>query len=198
MSPNTGKCHFLICFVVIVAAIAGSCQRDEPAGASKGTNGSRAAEPVARVADTLSERAPAVAAQPDVLSRPVAQENSPAGTDPTAVESRPHKAKSADGTYSVVFTTSPDPIPLNRLFAMEVEVRDANNPRRTLANITLAADAAMPHHGHGMNTQPKVRPGDTGRFIVTGMQFHMPGYWEIYFDITRGGVTERAFVAIEL
>ena len=62
---------------------------------------------------------------------------------------------------------------------------------------SLAVDAAMPEHEHGMNTQPQVeRAGD--RFVVRGMMFHMSGYWEMYFDVEHEGVTERAQYEITL
>ncbi len=50
----------------------------------------------------------------------------------------------------------------------------------------------MPEHGHGMNVEPKVTALGKGRFSVEGMLLHMSGRWELYFDITRDGVTSRA------
>ena len=37
-----------------------------------------------------------------------------------------------------------------------------------------------------------------GRFEVSGLRLHMPGRWEIYFDIGRGAIIERAQVDIDL
>ena len=56
----------------------------------------------------------------------------------------------------------------------------------------LLADAAMPQHGHGMNVKPTVKSLGGGRFRVEGMLFHMPGSWELYLDLVRAGVLERA------
>ena len=50
----------------------------------------------------------------------------------------------------------------------------------------------MPEHGHGMNRVPKVAPRPDGGFHAEGLLFHMPGRWELYFDVTQGAVTERA------
>jgi hypothetical protein len=50
----------------------------------------------------------------------------------------------------------------------------------------------MPHHGHGMNVAPTVKRTRPGEFRVDGMLFHMPGYWELYFDLVQGGTLERA------
>jgi hypothetical protein len=56
----------------------------------------------------------------------------------------------------------------------------------------------MPHHRHGMNREPSIERMDDGTFEITNMLFHMPGYWELHFDITRGMTTERAQVEITL
>ncbi|HVR85091.1 MAG TPA: hypothetical protein VMU54_12315 [Planctomycetota bacterium] len=59
-------------------------------------------------------------------------------------------------------------------------------------------DARMPAHFHGMNRVPKVTQQADGIFVAEGLLFHMPGHWELYFDITQGGKTERAQVDVEL
>lgn len=99
---------------------------------------------------------------------------------------------SAGGQYVVIYKTSPHPIPLNEPFAINVRVLDAKSRSEPLADVTLDVDGRMPHHRHGMNRQPVVTRGDNGSFHVQGMLFHMPGRWELYFDITRDGRTERA------
>ena len=50
----------------------------------------------------------------------------------------------------------------------------------------------MPEHRHSMNTDAVVTPLGNGRFGVAGLLLHMPGRWEMLFDVTDGGVTERA------
>ena len=65
-------------------------------------------------------------------------------------------------------------------------------PGAPRADVGLAVDAAMPEHGHGMNRVPKVAPRPDGGFHAEGLLFHMPGRWELYFDVTQGAVTERA------
>ena len=37
-----------------------------------------------------------------------------------------------------------------------------------------------------------------GSYKAEGMLFHMPGHWELYFDVSQGGRTERAQVDIQL
>lgn len=102
------------------------------------------------------------------------------------------EVRSNGGAYFVRFETIPSPIPTNELFSMRVQVLDESGHALATEGISLSADAAMPHHHHGMNVRPRVSRNDDGSFLVRGMQLHMPGYWEIYFDITRDGRTERA------
>jgi len=107
-------------------------------------------------------------------------------------------AVSNDESYYVTYTPNPDPIPLNRMFELSVWVCSAKDRSRSLSEIELRADAAMPEHDHGMNTKPKVRANADGSFTVRGMLFHMPGRWELYLDVVRAGVTERAQFEIQL
>ena len=99
---------------------------------------------------------------------------------------------SNDGTYRVVYRTLGDgPIERGETFALEVWVLDPAG-ERSLTDVDLHADAAMPQHGHGMNREPGVSTQDDGSFEVEGMLFHMVGRWELYLDVTRGPLTERA------
>lgn len=105
---------------------------------------------------------------------------------------------SNDNSYFVTYTPTPDPIPLNKMFELSVRVCSAQDRSRPLLSLELHADAAMPEHDHGMNTKPKVRVNADGSFTVKGMLFHMPGRWELYLDVTRAGVTERAQFEVQL
>ena len=117
------------------------------------------------------------------------------------------------GRYAVCAATVPDPVPPNAPFAMDVQVHDGAGGDGLARKVVLDVDAAMPEHRHGMTLKPFVRaidgppvqdlpPGHgalgDGRFEVRGMLFHMPGRWEIHFDITHGAITERAQVDIVL
>jgi len=103
--------------------------------------------------------------------------------------------KSTAGRWTVRWTSTPTPIPENEPFSLSVWVLDdAGVPAR----VELSVDAAMPEHGHGMNRVPRVERNDSGGFIADGLLFHMPGRWELYFDVTRGPLTERAQLEVEL
>jgi hypothetical protein len=58
----------------------------------------------------------------------------------------------------------------------------------------------MPQHGHGLPTRPRVtREVESGTYLVEGMKFSMPGWWNIKFDIQgsqgRDKVTFNTVVA---
>lgn len=123
----------------------------------------------------------------------------PAASQPAPVAPRlAHEARSNGGRYLVRYSTDPSQPPLNDYFTIRAVVCEADHPERPAPGVTLRVDAGMPEHQHGMNTQPIVRPGKDGVFNVEGMLFHMSGRWELYFDITAGGLTERAQVPILL
>ncbi len=107
------------------------------------------------------------------------------------------RGTSNGGAWRIKYRTLPDPIPLNEEFGLEVAVFDAAG-EHVSEGIALAADAGMPQHRHGMLRQASVAPREDGTFLVDGMLFHMPGAWELYFDVTRGAVTERTQFDVEL
>ena len=49
----------------------------------------------------------------------------------------------------------------------------------------------MPEHKHGMNYRPTIVSLGSGRYRVEGMVFHMPGRWELAFDVRAGEESER-------
>jgi hypothetical protein len=49
-----------------------------------------------------------------------------------------------------------------------------------------------------MNRVPRIEKIGEGTFRVDGLFFHMPGKWELYFDVARGPLVERAQVAVEV
>ncbi len=99
------------------------------------------------------------------------------------------------GNYRVRFASSPSPIPLNDHFQLEVTVAGAPE---ALEAIALEVDADMPAHGHGINTEPTVKPLGNGKYQVDGILFHMKGDWELYLDVVDGPVRERATFPLTL
>lgn len=97
---------------------------------------------------------------------------------------------SNDGQYTFYWVPRPDPIPLNRFFAIDVQVMDIAGNLITPEQAELTVDAGMPQHGHGMNHVPRVRTSKNG-WTAEGLLMHMPGDWQIYFDLEIDGVSYR-------
>ena len=102
---------------------------------------------------------------------------------------------SNDGTYRVQYDLEPDVIEFGELFSLTLWPERVDGEEFASR---LAVDARMPEHAHGMNREPKVERREDGSLRVTNLFFHMPGYWEIYFDFTRGAITERAQFPVDV
>lgn len=152
-------------------------------------------EPVAAARAPEPAQAPEPAAAP---GEPVAA--APAGESRTPQTPAPWSGATSfetnGGAYRICFLPPPEEIPDNDLFALDVWVLDAATGEP--ADVELWVDAAMPEHGHGMVVVPEVARGASGALRVEGMLFHMPGRWELYFDVTRGPLTERGQLNVVL
>ena len=97
--------------------------------------------------------------------------------------------------YTVVFKTVPDPISTGAHFALDFAVCP-----RAAAPIPRAVrvDANMPLHRHGMNYRPVVTPQSGAMFRAEGLLFHMPGRWDVTFDVDTGARVERLTGTLQL
>jgi hypothetical protein len=90
--------------------------------------------------------------------------------------------------YQVAFAPRGRPIAVGRHFALDIEVcPQAGTPLPR----SLAVDADMPAHQHGMNYRASVKPLGTGRYRADGLMFHMPGRWRVVFDLATAGGSTR-------
>ena len=90
--------------------------------------------------------------------------------------------------YQLAYRTQPPKIVIGRHFTMDVAVCAKAGGTAVEA---LAVDAFMPEHRHGMNYRPAAQAQGGGRYRIEGLMFHMPGRWDLYFDIQGGGRHER-------
>ena len=145
----------------------------------------------------LPERAPRVrraarvvawAALAGALAAPAAEASCPSLTGEPA-----RTLESA--RYRLAYRTLPAKIAVGQHFSVEVAVcaRDS-----AAAPESVAVDAHMPEHRHGMNYRTTVTPQTDGRYRADGLMFHMPGRWELVFDVRAGGRTERLTESVEL
>ena len=113
---------------------------------------------------------------------------------PAAV--RADRLTSNDGTWTLLVEPPLQDCVLGEPCSFRVRVDPTDGtPQPVLPR--LEVDAAMPDHRHGLNARPTVRRDREGGYLVDGLLLHMPGYWEVYFDMTTGPVTERAQLALE-
>ena len=97
--------------------------------------------------------------------------------------------------YTVVFKTVPEPLKVGTHFAVDFAVC----PRAPAeAPSAVRVDANMPAHRHGMNYRPVVTAKSAELFRAEGLLFHMPGRWDLTFDVEGGGKTERLASTLQL
>lgn len=62
----------------------------------------------------------------------------------------------------------------------------------------VAVDAFMPGHGHGTNYRTEIAPAGPDRWRAEGLLLHMPGAWELRFDIETAAGRERLVQPVEV
>ena len=120
-----------------------------------------------------------------------------AGAAGTPASSLPASFCSNGGAFRVDLARAPSPVPVGTFFELEVRLVDGCRGTRPIAGeVLLHADGAMPGHGHGMASAARTASLGDGRYLVSGLRFHMPGEWEVRFDLVRGKSLERAQAAV--
>jgi cytochrome c peroxidase len=90
--------------------------------------------------------------------------------------------------YVVSYKAKTEPVEVAKHFALDVAV--CAKPGYP-APESLKVDAHMPEHRHGMNYAPSVTRMAPGRWRAEGLLLHMPGRWELVFEIGAAGTSER-------
>lgn len=116
-----------------------------------------------------------------------------AGACPAAPE--PGFLRAAGDGFVVWFRPEPAPIAVSAPFGLAAVV--CGEPGAPAAT-GLRVDAHMPDHRHGMNLRPSVRASGGARYAVDGLMFHMPGRWQVVFDVATAGGTRRAVAEMVL
>lgn len=107
-------------------------------------------------------------------------------------------ARARSGDFLIAYIAEPRIIPSNELFALDIWMIHEDGTPVNPEHYELIVDADMPQHGHGMIVQPSIQRLDNGHYRVTDMLFHMPGYWELYFDVRHDGITERTQFPVDI
>lgn len=91
-------------------------------------------------------------------------------------------SKALHANYSVIGSS----IPLNKIHNWTVQL--SHNYNRSLKGANMMLSVTMPEHLHGMTTKPVISKGTKeGEFFIEGMNFHMPGWWELTLDVDGYG-----------
>ena len=96
--------------------------------------------------------------------------------------------------FVLAWRAEPMAIPVAEFFRLHVSACARSGARVG----GLRMDAAMPAHGHGMNYRASVEALGNGQFIVRGLLLHMPGRWELVFDINTDDARETLRAAVDL
>ena len=114
----------------------------------------------------------------------------------------PHESHDSDASFEYgtsragMFTAAWRPVggtvPENELFEIEVLLYEGQDLALPMTGAQVLISAWMPDHGHGMNRQPRAVEVEPGRYSIRGVLFHMGGYWQLFVDVIRDGVSERA------
>ncbi len=96
--------------------------------------------------------------------------------------------------HVIAWRADPQKIPVGRHFAIDI-VACAKTGAPAASGISV--DARMPSHGHGMNYKAGIKAIGEGHYRAEGLLFHMPGNWELMFDVrSDGDRAERATQAV--
>ena len=88
----------------------------------------------------------------------------------------------AAGLYLAELAPEAEPVTVDPMHAWTVTLRTVDGAPVEQAG--FAIDGGMPRHGHGLPTAPAVTQAlGGGRFLVEGMKFNMPGWWELDLSI---------------
>ena len=86
--------------------------------------------------------------------------------------------------FQLAYKPTPAPIPVGKHFAIDVLLCPKGN---AALPAELRVDATMPEHKHGMNYRPSVKALAPGQYRAEGLMFHMPGRWELVFELRGTG-----------
>jgi hypothetical protein len=103
----------------------------------------------------------------------------------------PQRIESANATLA--YRAEP-PLTVGEAHVLEIGLC----PNKGDAAKLVAVDAFMPAHQHGTNYRIEIAPSGTGRFFAKGLLLHMPGAWELRFDVETAAGRERLTHEVEV
>ena len=96
--------------------------------------------------------------------------------------------------FVLVWRVEPAPLKLGEFFAIVVSACERGAQRVS----RLKVDATMPAHNHGMNYLPTITADGSGTFTARGLLLHMPGHWQLAFDVASEAAREQLRANVDL
>lgn len=88
-------------------------------------------------------------------------------------------------------------IPLNQVVKLRVNIEALDH--QPIKGLTLIKfDAQMPAHRHGMVTKAKVSEISPNQYLIEGVKLHMPGIWQLTFDLKDSTRTLQVAISLNL
>lgn len=88
------------------------------------------------------------------------------------------------------------PLAINQIHSWQIRILDENG---IAIQPEMKLSGGMPEHNHGLPTAPAITATlDNGNYLLEGMRFHMPGHWQLLFEITVNGSMQTAVIDFEL
>jgi len=89
---------------------------------------------------------------------------------------------SENGSFKATYKSDIEPIPVNKIHGWTLKLETPDG--KPVKDAEISIDGDMPEHGHGLPTQPEVTQElGGGEYLVEGMKFSMPGWWNMKFII---------------
>ena len=93
-------------------------------------------------------------------------------------------------SYQLSVIERPEPR-LQEFQSWRLHIEDARHQPVTGAALTVSG--GMPQHGHGLPSRPRVEElGSAGDYRVDGLQFTMPGWWEVKVYVSKDRIGDFA------
>jgi hypothetical protein len=103
----------------------------------------------------------------------------------------PEAQRLAAGPVQLAWRAEALPLRVSQPFAIELALCPA------VARL-VRVDATMPEHRHGMNYRTRIEVLGAGQHRVQGLVWHMPGRWELRFDVEVDGAVHTLRQSVEL
>lgn len=88
-------------------------------------------------------------------------------------------------------------IPLNKMIELEAEVTALDG--MSINDLKLVKfDAQMPAHRHGMVTKAKITDQGSNKYLIKGVKLHMPGVWQLMFDLKASSDAIQVAIPLNL